>query len=222
MDADKNAFGGLLAKRERWGLSLRGWLLVFLVLLAAVVTVARGLYPFLAITSRTSGPVMVVEGWIRFDTVGQAVSEYRSANYQSVVVVAAVFKADDKWDEGRGRADYITATFARLGVPRDRTHVVFCNVVQKDRTYESALATREWLRKQGMPTSSLDVFTMGPHARRSRLLFQKAFGPEVKIGVVAMNEREYDPVHWWHSSEGVREVLFEGIAYVYAKWFFVP
>jgi len=54
------------------------------------------------------------------------------------------------------------------------------------------------------------------------LLFKKAFGRETDVGVIAMDEREYDPVHWWHSSEGVREVLFEGIAYVYAKWFFVP
>jgi len=64
--------------------------------------------------------------------------------------------------------------------------------------------------------------TLGPHARRSRLLFQKAFGKEVKVGVISVEDRDYDPAHWWRSSEGVREVLGEAIAYFYAKFFFSP
>jgi len=37
-----------------------------------------------------------------------------------------------------------------------------------------------------------------------------------------MAEKGYDPARWWRSSEGVREVLFEGFAYVYAKCLFWP
>jgi len=44
----------------------------------------------------------------------------------------------------------------------------------------------------------------------------------MKVGVIAMDERLYDPVHWWRSSEGMRQVLFEGLAYVYALCFFHP
>ena len=70
--------------------------------------------------------------------------------------------------------------------------------------------------------SFLDLATLGPHARRSRLLYEKAFGPQVKIGIVALVNREYDPAHWWRTSEGVREVIGEGIAYMYARFLFWP
>ena len=63
---------------------------------------------------------------------------------------------------------------------------------------------------------------MGPHARRTRLLFQEAFGSKVAVGVIAVPDDAYDPRHWWRSSEGVRDVVGEAIAYVYARFFFYP
>jgi uncharacterized SAM-binding protein YcdF (DUF218 family) len=218
----QQALGGLLVRKERWTLSFRGWLLVSLIVFAAAFTISRGLYSFLAVTSRTSGEILVVEGWIHSDSVEQAATEYKAANYQNVIVVAAVHKVGNKWDSGRYRPEYIADNLVRLGVPGERVHVVFCEVVRKDRTYESARAARRWIHEQGMPIKSIDVVTIGSHARRSRLLFQKVFGSDVKVGVLAMDDREFDPAHWWRSSEGVREVLFEGVAYIYAKFFFLP
>ncbi|MGA2556129.1 MAG: hypothetical protein ABSG04_07630, partial [Verrucomicrobiota bacterium] len=60
------------------------------------------------------------------------------------------------------------------------------------------------------------------HARRSRLLFQKACGDDTKVGVIALDDVGYDPTHWWRTSEGVREVVGEGIAYLYARIVFHP
>jgi hypothetical protein len=60
------------------------------------------------------------------------------------------------------------------------------------------------------------------HARRSRLLFQKAFGPGIEVGVIAIRDREYNPRVWWRYSEGVKEVLSEGAAYLYARFLFYP
>ena len=69
---------------------------------------------------------------------------------------------------------------------------------------------------------SFNVLTLGVHARRSRLLFRKAFGSDLPIGVIAVQNREYDPVRWWSSSEGAKEVISEGVAYLYARFFFSP
>ena len=68
----------------------------------------------------------------------------------------------------------------------------------------------------------VDVFTLGAHARRSRLLFEKALGDEVAMGVIAAPDQTYDQDHWWRSSNGVRTVLSELIAYLYAVIFFHP
>ena len=104
----------------------------------------------------------------------------------------------------------------------DSVQPIPCWVERKDRTYNAALAVKQWFQENGVSVSSIDIMTLGPHARRSRLLFQKAFGKEVKVGVISVEDRDYDPAHWWRSSEGVREVLGEAIAYIYAKFFFSP
>jgi len=52
--------------------------------------------------------------------------------------------------------------------------------------------------------------------RRSKMMFTKVFGKNVAIGIIALNDPLYDPKHWWRTSEGVREVLGEAIAYMYA------
>ena len=67
--------------------------------------------------------------------------------------------------------------------------------------------------------SSINVLTEGAHARRTRLLYQKAFGKNVAVGVVAISNPNYDPTQWWRYSDGVREVIGESIAYVYARFF---
>jgi hypothetical protein len=42
------------------------------------------------------------------------------------------------------------------------------------------------------------------------------------VGIISVPDPDYDASHWWRSSDGVREVLDEGIAYIYAKFFFWP
>jgi uncharacterized SAM-binding protein YcdF (DUF218 family) len=222
VNSDQQALGGLLVRKECWTFSLRGKLLIVLVVLAVGLAVIRGLYPFLAVTQRTSGEILVVEGWINAHTIEQAAHEYKAAHYRDVLVVKDAYAIGNKWESGRHMAEYIADELVRLGIPKDRVHLVFCDVLKKDRTYHAALAVRKWIQAQGIMVKAIDVVTLGPHARRSRLLFQKAFGTELKVGVIAMDERGYDPIHWWRSSEGVREVPFEGVAYLYVKLFFHP
>ena len=42
------------------------------------------------------------------------------------------------------------------------------------------------------------------------------------MGVIAIENREYSPGHWWTYSEGVKEVVSEGVGYLYARFFFRP
>jgi hypothetical protein len=73
-----------------------------------------------------------------------------------------------------------------------------------------------------MAVHSLNIVTEGVHARRTRLLFQKAFGENAAIGIIAVPNPDYDPKQWWRYSEGVREVVGETVAYLYAKLLFHP
>jgi hypothetical protein len=51
-------------------------------------------------------------------------------------------------------------------------------------------------------------------------MYEKVFGDKVRIGIIAMPDRLYNPAHWWRTSEGVRDVLGETIAYLYARLLF--
>ena len=70
--------------------------------------------------------------------------------------------------------------------------------------------------------TDLHLISTGPHGRRSRMLFQKALGDEYQVGVTCIEEYNYDRDDWFTCSEGVRTVLGEFIAYIYAKFFFHP
>jgi uncharacterized SAM-binding protein YcdF (DUF218 family) len=84
------------------------------------------------------------------------------------------------------------------------------------------LTLKQWLRAQGINPTTINVVTEGPHARRSRLLFQKALGNDLTVGIISLQSEEYDPQHWWRTSAGVRSVLSETIAYGYARFLFRP
>jgi hypothetical protein len=44
----------------------------------------------------------------------------------------------------------------------------------------------------------------------------------VVVGTLAIPDNEYDERRWWKTSEGVRTVIGEALAYVYARVLFHP
>jgi hypothetical protein len=214
-----NALGGLLERRERWTLSLRGKLLGIALVLVAVLLVQQCVHPFLAVTQPVASELLVVEGWVPPDTLHEAAIEFRRGGYRRLILLSS-FDYADNFPLERYEDEYKTKLLIHYGVPSDRETTLYPLRARKDRTYHSALDLKEWLAGHGMNLKSLDVATCGPHARRTRLLYQKAFGKDVKIGIIALSGHDYDPSQWWKSSEGVREVIGEVIAYLYARFLF--
>ncbi|HZQ47449.1 MAG TPA: ElyC/SanA/YdcF family protein [Verrucomicrobiae bacterium] len=218
----RRAFAGMLVRKECWTLSLTARIIVLICLIGAVWGGIRFIHPFLATTNRTNGGVLVVEAWIPRYGLEQAVAVYKAGGYRKMVASGC-----SRLDDLSGRttlspAEAAAVELGRYGMGAGSVAAIPCRAEKKDRTYNTALAVKEWLGQSGMTVTSIDVLTLGPHARRSRLLFQKAFGSQVKVGVIAIEDRSYDPAHWWQSSEGVREVIGEGIAYLYARILFHP
>jgi hypothetical protein len=176
-------------------------------------------HPFFAVTKSVKSDVLVVEGWIPTEVVEQAAAEFTRGNYRTVVVVRATYDFEEglfpPTSENR-----VAAKLVRCGIQRDRIVPLVYTGIRKDRTYHSALTVKEWFVKNGGIPSSFNLVTLGPHARRSWVLFAKAFGDTANIGIVALEDYTYDSSHWWRTSEGVREVIGETIAYVYARFFF--
>ena len=94
--------------------------------------------------------------------------------------------------------------------------------VMRNRTYATAVALNEWIENSGLDIKSFNLVTLSCHARRSRILFEKAFKDKIKIGIIAEQNKFYDHKQWWKTSKGFRDVMNETIAYLYAWLFFHP
>jgi hypothetical protein len=70
--------------------------------------------------------------------------------------------------------------------------------------------------------ASVNLFTSSAHARRSWLLYKKAFNSETSVGIIGSQPVKYNADKWWKTSEGFRTVISEFVAYLYARLFFHP
>lgn len=210
--ASVNRWFGLLSYRPRWGLSRRGWLFLCLALISGSLALLLGVHPFLAESHAVATPILVAEGWIPDYALKQTVAEFRRGAYRALYTTGSPFAA-----EPDTHADVAARRLVNLGLPPDRVHAVVSPSQTRDRTLASAESLRAWLQGNGAYVSAFNVVTLGAHARRTRLLYERAFGPGVRIGVIAVKNEGYDPRRWWRYNEGVREVFGEGLAYLYAK-----
>jgi hypothetical protein len=208
---------GLLRRRERLGLTLRGWLCLLLVAAALFAAAIRRAHPFLAVSEPTGGGPLVIEGWLPDSAFETAAAEFKRNPREKIYVTGIPVDKGSYLSKYESFAQLGAATLGRLGLSNDVVQAVPAPAVRQDRTYASAMALREWLREHGLQPTRMDVVTCGAHARRTRLLFESAMGPGVKVGIIAVEPRDYDPQRWWASSSGFRAVTDEMIAYLYAR-----
>lgn len=199
----------------------RGWLLLGVIFLTLAFAAIWAAYPFLAVTDTKPGGVLVVEGWASDYALEAAVAETKQFSYERVYVTGGPIEQGGPLSNYKTYADLGRATLLALGMSTNLVQPVPGPRVKQDRTYASALAFRKWVDEHGIQLTRVNVLTVGPHARRSRLLFQKSLG-DVPIGVIAVAEPDYDARHWWRSSQGFRIVTSEAIAYLYARFLFRP
>jgi hypothetical protein len=214
---------GIFIRKQGWALSWRGWLLVTSVGLAAAYFAFLNIHPFLAVTHRVNTNVLVVEGAMQRYVVRAGAEEFKNGSYERIFTTGGP-------ENGNGGYinDYYTwASVAaeglkKLGIRDDLVQMVPSRVFARERTYSSAVALRDWFREHNISVHSINVLTEDAHARRTRVLYQKAFGKNVAVGVIAVSNPDYDPKDWWRYSDGVRQVIGETIAYIYARFFFYP
>jgi uncharacterized SAM-binding protein YcdF (DUF218 family) len=180
-------------------------------------------YPFLAVTHRVSADTLVVEGWVRQYAIRAAVNEFQAGQYQHVFTTGGpVEGAGGYTNDYNTSANQGAARLLAEGLPRDLIQAVPAHISDRDRTYNSARALRDWFSGHQSSVQAVNVLTENVHARRTRLLFETALGKRTKVGIIAVGNPDYDARHWWRYSEGVRDLISESIAYLYAKVFFWP
>ena len=184
---------------------------------ALVVFSIRGVYSFLAVNNPVDNGALVVEGWVPDYALQEAITEFRKGHHSQIFVTGGPLENGAPLSEYKTFAELGAATLLRLGLDTNAVQAVPAPKVRLDRTYASAVALKSWLGSHRVTEKNFNVISLGPHARRSRLLFEKALGNDYKVGVIAVENQAYDAKRWWASSAGVRTMTDEMIAYVYTR-----
>jgi hypothetical protein len=211
----------LVQRREVWLPTPWGWLALLSAAAGLAIALVASLYPFLAVTDPAGGArVLVVEGWLGPHELDEALAILHRGRYARVLTTGGPLHT---WPESAP-----DATYAHRAADYLKRHgaigvtPVPSPITANDRTYFSALKVREWLIAHSEPVDAIDVVSQGPHARRSRLLYERAFGPALHIGVFATGVSDYDAAVWWRSSAGARDVWDQATGLVWVRLFFRP
>ena len=169
---------------------------------------------FLAETNRVPADTLVVEGWIGRNGLRAAVEEFRRGGYLYIVATGGL--SYDCWDEEpRSYAQMAADYLIRIGIPRDRLIVAICEDTERLRTFESAVAVWRAMHAANIKPKGINLFTLGPHARRSAIVFSKVNSDIEKVGVIGWCPPEFQKEGWWWSSERSREFLDEAVGYLF-------
>jgi hypothetical protein len=200
-------------------LTLTGWLLVASIFVALFFIWMVTIHNFLAVNNPEKTHIWVIEGYVP-DSVLDSIAGLKQ---DSLLFLCAGLPLD-KGILCPGYSNYAVYNATVLvakGVDSSQVISAPAELTYTDRTYTTALAVKEKLKSLGYMSGKLNVVCAGTHARRSQLLYRKAFKSEWEVGVMSFPDHLYYGA-WWHSSEGARAVVYEMFAYLYCAIFFHP
>jgi uncharacterized SAM-binding protein YcdF (DUF218 family) len=214
---------GIMRKKEGWSTTWFGKLLILILMVALIYLYLHRIYPFLSQSAPVESEILVVEGFLPDHTLMESIRIFEEMDFKLMLITGKKMAKGVIIFEYENDGQYSAAILEKLGFDPGKMRVVgLQSDVKKDRTYASAKAVKEWLAENGLKPKSLNLVSLGCHSRRSRLLFEKAFGDSVNIGVIGVKNIGYDPENWWRSSFGFKDVMGETIAWIYARFFFWP
>jgi len=216
----------LFRRREVWLPTAWGLLLGLLILAGVGALLARGAYGFFAVDAPLPPrdgmptPVVVVEGWIDEEALSQAAALVRSAGYPRVIVSGGPI--DDSFSRFPNFAARAAETLRPQLPAGVRVDVVPSPRTAQDRSYASAVWVRDWAQREGLAMDRFDVITHSIHARRTRLVYRMAFGPDAAVGIRSTEPRQFDAPHWWRSSAAFKAQIGEALSLAYTHCCFWP
>ena len=214
----------LFRRREVILPTLWGCALALALLGGTGILVGRHLGPWLAVSDPTAGgngasvDLLVVEGWLGERELDEAAAYARAHGYRRVVTSGGPILSFSPFASFAERAaHHLSDRLPGVSVqaaPAPRTKL--------DRTYASAVWVRQWAQQRAVPVETIDVYSLGAHARRTRILYRLAFGEATRVGIIAGVPQDSDILHWWTTSEAAKAVLLEAVSVAWTQCCFWP
>lgn len=210
----------LFRRKECTVLSWEGKLLLTTICFITFILGLKLMPVFLSISTPQNSGILVLDGQMPDFAVEKAIEIFETGNYKYIATTGGKIQTGYYTSHYKTMAEFTGATFIKLGFNQDVLKVIPGGDIKRDRTYNSALSLKSWMLETDENTKHIDVLAVGSHARRSRLLFRKAFDNEIDVGVISVKDPSYEPSQWWKSSIGSRAIISETIAYLYVLLFF--
>ena len=187
---------------ERGGIIANLVALLFLVLLCAVVYVAR--HPIMRFTAESwivnepaaHADAILVLGDDNFygDRATEAAQLFRQG------VAPVVVASGRRLRPSAGISELMEHDLIERGVPKEKV-VRFAH--DAENTREEAVALRRLAREKGW--KSAVVVTSNYHTRRVRYIFEKVFAPGVAVSVACARDGSFDPEHDQNGTKSVQK-----------------
>ena len=211
----------LFRRRSVFLPTLLGWLLILVTIGVVVGFVFRNMAVFLTVNEPVGADYLVIEAWMDKEELDQGLEYFEANDFKKVLLVGGPISNDFHGTETTypaRAADYLQTQ----DLAQEMMAIVNSPYSAQNRTFLNAVLTREWFKQQGISITRLDVFSSGVHTRRSRDLYQQAFGEQVVVGIIAAQPRDFDPTHWWSNSGTGKGVAVEFASWVLTKCCFHP
>lgn len=111
-------------------------------------------------------------------------------------------------------ADYSAFIIKNLGF-RDSIIALPASGKRLSRTYSCALAFKEWYLKSSFKGAPVNIVSLGPHSRRTWMTYRRVLGKNADVGIIMVNNEEYNKNNWWKSLTGVKVTIHEMASYIY-------
>lgn len=201
--------------------TLLGWMIILLSLAIILRLSVVGIYHFLAVNKPVDSKTLVLEGSAPTYVVKDALKYYNEKGYNRLIVTGIPIINYEFIAPYRSTALATVPALRYYGFDDTAYVAAIPTNILVDRTYHTAVVTRMLFDENNWP-HNFDIYSVGVHARRSRMMFKKAFGSDYEIGIIAHRDRTFAPNHWWKSSKGFRNVSNEFVATLYVMMFFHP
>lgn len=211
----------LCKKKNVRVLTWQGWLLILIVLFFIMYLFMTRVYGFLKKNTESQSKVLVVEGWVPDDALREAIKLYDSCKYEYMIVTGIPIT---QWTFSSPYSNMADASARSLKEMFFKDSIYTINIptsIVRDRTYSTAVGLKAKWDSYNIPYNTFDLFSMGPHSRRSFNMYEKVFGKRI-TGIISAEDTSYNSEKWYTTSRGFRAVLSELLTYSYALLFFHP
>jgi len=206
----------LIKKQHIWLPTPLGLIIITLVLLSSSVFILKNLAHYLAQQQSIKAPILIIEGWISDQALNEAIKHYKTADYKIIITTGGLIKTRHS-TKHKTYADLAAAYLRNNGLNTSNIKSLPTPESAQNRTFLSAVIARDWLQKQNIKAKQINIYSQGVHARRTKALYQMAFGDQYNIGINAAKTIEYTLDNWWKSSTGAKAVITETIGLIWVK-----